>query len=149
MSSKNINKTLSSNIKKGHRSYMIKPLSGTSPAPKLKKGDIILLDAMTQKSDEYENFEISFAKEIMQSNVDEGKTKAWGFTKIFDRNNLQLKVLHISHGEFQKVEKILSGEMKNYMKIGNKFVYDKMFEMAIGSRTTPASAELEIIEIMQ
>ena len=53
MSSKNINKILSSNIKKGHRSYMIKPLSVTSPAPKLQKGDIILLDAMTQKSDDY------------------------------------------------------------------------------------------------
>ena len=39
----------------------------------------------------------------------------------------------------------MSGEMKNFKKFGNKFVYDKMFEMAIGSRTSPASAELTII----
>ena len=150
MSSKNINKILSSNIKKGHRSYMIKPLSGTSPAPKLQKGDIILLDAMTQKSDDYENYEISFAKEIMQSNVDEGKLKLWGFTKIFDRNESAAEgPTHFTWRVPESGKNFEWGNEKLYKKFGNKFVYDKMFEMAIGSRTSPASAELEIIEIMQ
>ena len=150
MSSRTINKILNLNIKKGHRSYMIKPLSGTSPAPKLQKGDIILLDAMSQTSDDYENYETLFAKDIMQFNVDNGNLKLWGFTKIFDRNETASKgPTHFTWRIPVKGKEFDWGSEKLYEKFGNKFVYDKMLEMTTESRTTPANAELEVIEIMQ
>ena len=121
MSNKEIKKVLNAKIKKGHRSYMITPVDGTSPA-NLKIGDYILLDAMSQNSEDYEDYEKLFAKPIMQYNVDKGSLNLWGFTKIFDRNETAMKEPTHFTWRVPSDSKILIGVVPLYM-VGSKFVY--------------------------
>jgi hypothetical protein len=150
MSSRTVNKILNAEIKKSHRSYMITPLDGTAPPPKLKEGDVILLDAMSQKNDDYEQYESSLAKNVMQYNVDNGNLKLWGFTKIIDRNEAAAKGpthftwrVPVEGGDFQWEKEEL------YEKFGNKFLYQKMWELASASRSIPGSASLRIVQIIE
>jgi hypothetical protein len=150
MSSRQIKEILNAKIKKGHRSYMISPLEGTAPAAKLKVGDNILLDAMSQTNDEYESYEKSFAKSVMQYNVDNGTLNLWGFTKIFNRNESAMKEpthftwrVPVNNKEFEWDNETL------HDKFGNKFVYDKMWQLTSESRKVIGNANLEIVDIIE
>jgi len=150
MSNRQIKEILNAKIKKGHRSYMISPLDGTAPAAKLKVGDNIFLDAMSQTNDEYENFEKSFAKSVMQYNVDNGTLNLWGFTKIFNRNESAMK--EPTHFTWRVPVKNKQFEWNNerlHDKFGNKFVFDKMWQLTSESRKVIGNAKLEIVDIIQ
>ena len=150
MSNKEINRVLNAKIKKGHRSYMITPVDGTSPPANLKIGDYILLDAMSQNNKDYENYEKLFAKPIMQHNVDNGSLNLWGFTKIFDRNETAMKEpTHFTWRVPSKTKDFDWDSAVLHDKFGNKFVYDKMWELAIDSRKVVGSSKLEIVDIIQ
>ena len=150
MSNKEIKKVLNAKIKKGHRSYMITPVDGTTPPANLKIGDYILLDAMSQNSEDYEDYEKLFAKPIMQYNVDKGSLNLWGFTKIFDRNETAMKEpTHFTWRVPSDSKEFDWGSAAIHEKFGNKFVYDKMWELAVASRKVVGSAKLEIVDIIQ
>ena len=129
---------------------MISPLEGTAPAAKLKVGNNILLDAMSQTNDEYESYEKSFAKSVMQYNVDNGTLNLWGFTKIFNRNESAMKEpthftwrVPVNNKEFEWDNETL------HDKFGNKFVYDKMWQLTSESRKVIGNANLEIVDIIE
>ena len=145
-----INKTLKSKSQKGVHTYYIQPLGGTSTSAPLEIGDTIFLDAMSQQNDEYENYENSFAKEVMQYNVDNGNLKLWGFTKVNGSNDSALK--EVTHFTWRVPVKDGSFEWNSdnlIKKFGNKFVYDKMWNLTAESRTVPGNVKLEIIDILQ
>ena len=150
MTSKEMNKTLELKTQKGVHSYFIKPLGGTTTTASLEIGDIIFLDAMSQQNEEYEKYENFFAKEVMQYNVDNGNLKLWGFTKVNSSNDSALK--DITHFTWRVPVKGGSFEWNSdslIKKFGNKFVYDKMWELTSQSRTVPGNVKLEIIDILQ
>ena len=150
MTSREMNKTLKSKSQKGIHSYYIQPLGGTSTSASLEIGDTIFLDAMSQQNDEYENYENSFAKEVMQYNVDNGDLKLWGFTKVNGSNDSALK--EVTHFTWRVPVKDGSFEWNSddlIKKFGNKFVYDKMWNLTAESRTVPGNVKLEIIDILQ
>lgn len=150
MTSREMKRILKSKTKKGVHSYYIIPLGGTSPSASLKIGETILLDAMSQKNDEYENYENSFAREVMQYNVDNGNLKLWGFTKVNGSNDSASK--EVTHFTWRVPIKGGSFEWTNESlinKFGNKFVYDKMWNLTGESRSVPGSVKLEIVDILQ
>ena len=129
---------------------MITPVDGTSPPANLKIGDYILLDAMSQNNKDYEDYEKLFAKPIMQHNVDNGSLNLWGFTKIFDRNETAMKEpTHFTWRVPSKTKDFDWDSAVLHDKFGNKFVYDKMWELAIDSRKVVGSSKLEIVDIIQ
>ena len=150
MTSKEVSKTLELKAKKGAHRYYIEPLGGTTTTASLEIGDKISLDAMIQQNEEYEKYENLFAKEVMQYNVDNGNLKLWGFTKVNGSNDSALKDVthftwrvHVKGGSFEWNSDSL------IKKFGNKFVYDKMWQLTGESRTVPGNITLEIIDILQ
>lgn len=149
MSSREINKILNSKIKSSVHSFSITPLSGTKPSASLKVGDYIFLDAMKQQNDEYENYEISFAKEVMQYNVENGNLKLWGFTKITERSdNASDMPTHFTWRVPEEEGSFDWNSEKLIEKFGNKFVYEKMWKLTSESRTVPGTVKLEILKIL-
>ena len=145
-----INKTLKSKSQKGVHTYYIQPLGGTSTSASIEIGDKIFLDAMSQQNEEYEKYENFFAKEVMQYNVDNGDLKLWGFTKVNGSNDSALK--EVTHFTWRVPVKDGSFEWNSdnlIKKFGNKFVYDKMWNLTAESRTVPGNVKLEIIDILQ
>ena len=100
MSSRAINKIIENgpNIKKQVRIYTIEMLDAT-PWSKdiIKIGDKMTFAPMIQTTEDYEQVESNIYKPHILKQVENGKHKWWGFTKVIDRNeNAYEQISHIT-----------------------------------------------------
>ena len=146
MSYKEIKKILESNPKKGSHTYTIELTDQTLPSVEMKVGEILNVDAMVQKVDDYEKYETNWAKPIFQNNVDEGNLRWWGFTKVINRNNQALE--EISHFTWRipvKGKKIDWSSKKNKAMFGGDFTFGKITDLVGDSRDILGRGKLKLI----
>ena len=146
MSSKEIKKILESNPKKGSHTYTIELTDQTLPSVEMEVGEILNVDAMVQKVDDYEKYETNWAKPIFQNNVDEGNLRWWGFTKVINRNNQALE--EISHFTWRipvKGKKIDWSSKKNKAMFGGDFTFGKITDLVGDSRDILGRGKLKLI----
>ena len=146
MSTKKIKQIVEAKVKESHHSYLIELNDQTLPSVEMNVGEILNVDAMVQRNEDYESLESNFAKPIVQDNVKQGNLKWWGFTKVIDRNDQAIK--EISHFTWQirvpgKRIKWMSETSKNMF--GGEFTFGKLSEMMGASRDVMGSAKLKLI----
>ena len=89
MSSRTVNSIVKNgnNLKKQDRQYLIQLTDATVFAGgDLKKGDKMSFVTMTQKEDDYEQYESEVWKPVFEREILRNNFRWWAFTKIVDRN---------------------------------------------------------------
>ena len=146
MSPKEIKKILESNPKRLSHTYTVELTDQTLPSIEIEVGEVLTIDAMVQRVDDYEKYESNWAKPIFQNNVDEGNVKWWGFTKIINRNNQALdEITHFTWRVPVKGRKMDFRSEKNQAMFGGDFTFGKIVELVGESRDILGKGKLKLI----
>ena len=146
ISSREIKKILQTKVKKSHHSYVLELKDQTIPSVEMEIGEIINIDAMVQKVDDYEKYETNWAKPIFQNNVDEGNVKWWGFTEVINRNDQALdEITHFTWRVPIKGKKMDWRSEKKQAMFGGEFIFEKITELVRESRDVLGNGKLKLI----
>lgn len=146
MSTKEIKKILEAKTKKTFHSYVIELKDQTVPPVEMELGETLNVYAMVQNVEDYEKFESFFAKPILQSSVDSGDLKWWGFTKVLERNEEALtEITHFTWDIPVEGKKIGWFSDKSKSMFGGEFIFDKLANLIGESRTVLGNGKLRLV----
>ena len=138
MSSKTVDKIVKSGdaLKKEVRQYELQFLDATPFVGELRIGDKMNFAAMTQKRDDYEEYESNVWKPVFEREILRNNFRWWGLTKIVNRNDSAYKKpthlvwnIPVENGKpFMEDEDYMSRKMRSMM--------DDYREMSPGNELT-------------
>ncbi len=146
ISARKIKKILEAKVKKSVHTYTIKMKDQTVPPVEMKIGETLNISAMEQKVDDYDKYESFVAKPIVQSNVNDGNLKWWGFTEVTARSDDSLK--EVTHFTWQipvDGKNVKWFDDKASSMFGGKFTFDKLANLVGESREIVGSTKLKLI----
>lgn len=138
---KQIDKILGQAPKKEVRTYIHERVASTPlTGGDIKPGDVMVVHALQQISEDYEQFETEFWKNVFANNVMKGNHRFWGLSRIIDRNEAAYEMpTHNSWNMF------IDEKKWDNLKMPDDFVSKKMFEITGATRKMYTPQELTCV----